>query len=75
MRDHELRRVWGLEVFNDIVVGCTGPFSDETAFRECRDTIVFERNPDLLRHLGRKRRQRVAHRTRSTTDVLWALVS
>lgn len=58
-RDPEHRRLWGLEMLDQEIIGCIGPFREETALPERLDTFAFERNAELLRWLRRRRRQRL----------------
>lgn len=53
-RDLESNRLWGLEIFENEIVGCLGPFANEAAFPRDLREIPIERNAELLRWLTRK---------------------
>jgi hypothetical protein len=66
-RDPESRRLWGLEMFDHEIIGCAGPFLDETALPAQFEESAFERNAELLRWLSRRGLQRLPHLPRATT--------
>jgi len=53
-RDPETHQLWGLEVFDDKIIGCVGPFSHEAAIPARLGAERFERNGELLRWLRQR---------------------
>ena len=59
-RDPESNRLWELEVLEDKIVGCAGPFRDVAALPSPFEPVAFERNTELLRWLTHRHLQRVS---------------
>jgi hypothetical protein len=52
-RDPESDRLWGVEVFDNRIIGCVGPWPPAT-FPPPLDEVAFERNGELVRWLDRR---------------------
>lgn len=53
-RDLETGRLWGVEVFDERIIGCVGPWSPTGTPPPSLDDVAFERNAELVRWLDHR---------------------
>ena len=56
--DVDCGALWELELLDDSIVGCIGPFRDESAVAAHLGEVAVERNPQMLRWLRHRRHLR-----------------